>query len=640
MIDDERELERRLREVAAAIQVPSTRLRRATAGPNRLLVAASVAAVVVAAVLVGRGLGSLRNGAAGDATAAEAACPVTPITTLSPTNLNFPIGGVALLIGGRLAAAPFNLFSPDHYWYLRDSDPQAAIVLRAERLDAPAPPALIAATGYYLGDGFPTGWSRNWYYRTSVISADPFPSVGCWRIAPEDDPQSAVVYYLKLQDRRGISKPDVRASDPLAQLSLEVDGYRFTIRAVPDESYTDGSHADIAAHVSGVTGLGLECQWTRVATDVPSAQELWGPASTTQAEIAGYAPVRTGSGGDHIAGVPEPALLSGWPGETDTVCALRDDQGTHGVVIMAQWVRQSTSTRVLGLSLTAWRRPVTSASAPPPAPVLTTAERLRQTTGIVVRADRTSLIATTRAAISARTGDQLPAPSGRPDATWVLAILGEINQPGGPYPCGVFYIDPAGSSWGAGAGPLSACQPYFADSLTPPDAPLSCPAPFTYGVELTEQRATRPGPVALDIGRDDSWRRSSIVPGAFLLQVTPGGIAYQKVLCFDAFAMLGAAFRTTDEATFMLGQATRPTPDRPPPGRDYQVWLKDLHVLSASVDSGGTFTFRVERRPGFEMVGYDPTSVLVQPTGGGYVRYRFVDASGKDVIPFIMDNIP
>ncbi|MDQ6721120.1 MAG: hypothetical protein M3003_10065 [Candidatus Dormibacteraeota bacterium] len=355
MIDDERELERRVREVAAAIRVPSTPLRRASAGPNRLLVAASVVAVVLAAVLVGRGLGSLRTPAPTDVTAADAACPVTPISTLHPTNYNFS-DPYALIIGGRLAAAPFNLFSPDHYWYLQDSDPQPAIVLRAERLDAPAPPALIAATGYYLGDGFPTGWSRNWYYRTSVISADPFPS-GCWRIALEDDPQSAVVYYQKLQDRRGIAKPDVRASDPLAPLSLDVDGYRFTIRALPDESYTDGSHADIAAHVSGVTGLGLECQWTRVGTDVPSAQELWGPASTTQAEIAGYAPVRAGSGSDHIAGVPEPALLSGWPGETDTVCALRDGQGTHGVVIMAQWVRPSTTTRVLGLALTAWRRP-------------------------------------------------------------------------------------------------------------------------------------------------------------------------------------------------------------------------------------------------------------------------------------------
>jgi len=56
-------------------------------------------------VLVGRGLGSLRNGTASDATAAEAACPVTPITTLHPTNLNFPIGGVALLIGVPVAVA-------------------------------------------------------------------------------------------------------------------------------------------------------------------------------------------------------------------------------------------------------------------------------------------------------------------------------------------------------------------------------------------------------------------------------------------------------------------------------------------------------------------------------------------------------
>ncbi len=357
MIDDERELERRLREVAAAIQVPSTPLRRANSRPNRLLVAVSIAAVVVAAVLVGRGLGSLRSGAPSDATAAEAACPVTPITTLSATNLNFPIGGVALLIGGRLAAAPFNLFSADHYWYLRDSDPLSAIVLRADRLDAPAPPALIAATGYYLGDGFPTGWSRNWYYRTSVISAGQFPAVGCWRIALENDPQSAVVTYLKLQDRRGIAQPDVRAPDPLAPLSLEVDGYRFVIRILPDERYTDRSHADIAAHVSAVIGLGVECRWTRVGSDVPSAEELWGSAATTQAGLAGYSPVRTGTAGGRVGGFPEPATLGPWAGETDTVCALRDDQGTHGVVIMAQWVRQSTTTRVLGIALMGWRRP-------------------------------------------------------------------------------------------------------------------------------------------------------------------------------------------------------------------------------------------------------------------------------------------
>ncbi len=283
-----------------------------------------------------------------------ATCPVTPITTLHPTNLNFS-DPMALVIGGRLAAAPFNFFSPDHYWYLRDSDPRPAIVLRADRLDAYAPPALIAATGYRLGDGFPPDWSRNWYYRTSVVSADPFPSVGCWRIALEDDPQSAIVYDLKLQDRRGAEKPDVRASDPLAPLPLEVDGYRFEVRAIPDEAYTDLAHADTPAHVSAVPGLGLECRFTRVGADVVTAEERWGPAATTQAAIASW-PMQTTRSGTHVGGVPEPATLGGWAGETDTVCALRDTDGSHGVRIMAQYVRQSTTTRVLGLALTAWRR--------------------------------------------------------------------------------------------------------------------------------------------------------------------------------------------------------------------------------------------------------------------------------------------
>jgi hypothetical protein len=283
-------------------------------------------------------------------------------------------------------------------------------------------------------------------------------------------------------------------------------------------------------------------------------------------------------------------------------------------------------------------------TALPPAAVVTETDALQRMSAIVLRVDRTSLTQTTKAEILARSGSSQPGPVDKSPA-WVFAILGQINPgfgllPQGPYPCGLFFINEDGTIFGTAAGPLATCQPYFADSLVPADAPLSCPAPFTYGVELSQQRPTRAGPIALDVGRDDAWRRSTTVPGAFLATVMPGDITYQKVLCRDAYATLGSGFRTNDGDTFMLGQTVRPSVAQPPPGRDYQVWLKDLHVRAASADDHGTLTFVVERRPGFEMVGYDPSTVLVQPTGGGYLRYRFVDAAGNDVIPFIMDNIP
>jgi hypothetical protein len=309
--------------------------------------------------------------------------------------------------------------------------------------------------------------------------------------------------------------------------------------------------------------------------------------------------------------------------------------------------RQLASLPSIGPVVTSVLLPATAAprqTALPPAAVITETESLRRTGAEVLRVDRTSLTQTTKGDILARSGSSQSGPVDKTPA-WVFAILGQIHPsfgllPLGPSPCGLFFINEDGAILGSAAGSLALCQPYFADSLVPGDAPLSCPAPFTYGVELTEQRATRAGPIALDIGRDDAWRRSTTVPGAFLVTVVPGDITYQKVLCRDAYATLGTAFRTTDAETFMLGQVVRPTVAQPPPGRDYQVWLKDLHVRSASADDQGTLTFVVERRPGFEMVGYDPSTVLVQPTGGGYLRYRFVDAAGADVIPFIMDNIP
>lgn len=63
--DEERELATAIRAYAEAIRVPAVPLRRQRNRPNRLLVVASVATVLVGAVLVGRGLGQLRaNGPA------------------------------------------------------------------------------------------------------------------------------------------------------------------------------------------------------------------------------------------------------------------------------------------------------------------------------------------------------------------------------------------------------------------------------------------------------------------------------------------------------------------------------------------------------------------------------------------------
>lgn len=185
-------------------------LRRRTTIGTRMLSLLAGGAVMVAALAAGNALAYVRSDkapASGAAPISTGGCATTPITDWKPTTFLFP-RNIELVVGGRLGSAPFNQFSPDHYWYLRDSDPRPVITMRAERLDLPAPPVLIFAVGYALGDGFPSEWSRNWYYRTSGILAPPDP-VGCWRVALEDDPQSAIVIQVKLQDRR--------ATDPVAR---------------------------------------------------------------------------------------------------------------------------------------------------------------------------------------------------------------------------------------------------------------------------------------------------------------------------------------------------------------------------------------------------------------------------------------
>lgn len=226
-----------------------------------------------------------------------------------------------------------------------------------------------------------------------------------------------------------------------------------------------------------------------------------------------------------------------------------------------------------------------------------------------------------------------------PSTVWVVAVVGEIRPSFGVMarpnsPCGLFaFRADTGEIWSGGGGSLATCQPYFARSLTPPDAPLRCAADdYDNGVSRDRYAfsRTRPGPFTLTPLRDATWRQPTIVRGAFLAQAPEGSIPYVQAFCVKAFIRQPAVEQ-------LLASGVGSTVLRTLPALDWAIWLRGYHAVSGSADTAGHIDVVVEPRAGYEWAFFDWHALVPD---GGYVMFRFVDAAGREVLPWRLANGP
>jgi hypothetical protein len=264
-------------------------------------------------------------------------------------------------------------------------------------------------------------------------------------------------------------------------------------------------------------------------------------------------------------------------------------------------------------------------------------QRVRGMTGVVLRIDD---IATKLTSSADYMGPgTVPGPTMNvPKMVWVVAVIGEMRQSFGVlpvpnFPCGLFaYNAETGDIWSSGGGSLSNCQPYFARSLTPPDAPLRCVSD-TYDNGLPRNNTfsrTTAGPFAITPVRDDAWRQPTIVRGAFLAQAPEGSIPYLQAFCVNAFIRRPAVEK-------LLTSGVGATVPLSPPTLDWAIWLRGYHAVSGSADAAGHIDVVVEPRTGYEWAFFDWHALVPD---GGYVMFRFVDASGHEILPWRLANGP
>lgn len=264
-------------------------------------------------------------------------------------------------------------------------------------------------------------------------------------------------------------------------------------------------------------------------------------------------------------------------------------------------------------------------------------DQVKGLTALVRRVDR---IAATRAKLGdvlARTGTQQTNADPN-EEIWVIAVVGEVYPSFGVMDlgagaCGTFFYDLAGNVKGSGVSSLSACAPYFTESLVPKSAPVSCgPEPQGYSVfDRFDFSPTTPGPVALRVTRDDRWVQPHVASGEFLYNVVEGSSAYYETFCQPVHSV---TVPNQNDALILEGLGS---PAVTPPRDLAQLWLKDLHAISATAAANGVVTVRADRRPGFEIASYDWHALAPQ---GGYIKFRFVDAAGADVIVYAVANGP
>jgi hypothetical protein len=256
-------------------------------------------------------------------------------------------------------------------------------------------------------------------------------------------------------------------------------------------------------------------------------------------------------------------------------------------------------------------------------------------TGVVARIDDVATKLTTGADYMG--SGWVPGPT-LPNAVWVVAVVGEIRPSFGVIAmpnasCGLFAFNArTGDIWSSGGGSLSKCQPYFARSLTPPDAPVRC-ASDTYDNGLPRDNTfsrTSPGPFTITQVRDDAWRQPTIVRGAFLAQAPEGSTPYVQAFCVKAF------IRQPVVEKLLVSGVGATVPQTLPPF-EWAIWLRGYHAVSGSADGAGHIDVVVEPKAGYEWAFFEWHALVPD---GGYVMFRFVDASGREILPWRLANGP
>jgi hypothetical protein len=227
-----------------------------------------------------------------------------------------------------------------------------------------------------------------------------------------------------------------------------------------------------------------------------------------------------------------------------------------------------------------------------------------------------------------------------PATVWVIAIVGDIRQTWGVLPlpnsqCKLSaYGAATGEIWSTREGPVAICQPYFARSLTPPDAPLRCAAnTYGNGVSATSSFSeTHAGRFGFTAVRDDAWRQPTRVSGTFLARATEGTVPYEDAFCLKAFVRQGPAV----EGFLASGVGAVVMPNALPP-LEWAIWLRGYHAVSGWADAAGHIEVVVEPKAGYEWAFFDWHSLV---PGGGYVMFGFNDASGREILPWRLANGP
>jgi hypothetical protein len=226
-----------------------------------------------------------------------------------------------------------------------------------------------------------------------------------------------------------------------------------------------------------------------------------------------------------------------------------------------------------------------------------------------------------------------------PPTVWVVAVVGDIAPSFGvmarPHAqCGLFaFAADTGDGWSSASGALALCQPYFARSLTPSGARVSCaPVAYDNGVPTTYMFSkTHQGSFGLTSVRDDSWRQPTNVPGAFLANATEGTVPYEDAFCLKAFVRPGPALEK------LLASGVGANVPTALPGSQQAIWLRGFHAISGDADAAGHIDVVVEPRAGYEWAFFDWHALVPE---GGYVMFRFKDALGHEVLPWRLANGP
>jgi hypothetical protein len=226
-----------------------------------------------------------------------------------------------------------------------------------------------------------------------------------------------------------------------------------------------------------------------------------------------------------------------------------------------------------------------------------------------------------------------------PATVWVIAIVGDIRQTRGVLPrpnsqCQLSaYWAETGEPWSTAEGSLSMCQPYFARSLTPPDAPVRCaPNAYNNGVSSAYiSSRTRSGSIDFTAVRDDAWRQPTIVRGAFLEQAPEGSVRYEDAFCLKAVVRAGPAVEK------LLASGVAAAVPSTLPQLDKAIWLRGYHAISGHADEAGHIDVVLEPRAGYEWAFFDWHALVPE---GGYVIFRFFDEAGHEILPWRLVNGP